>query len=213
MISQVAYTGKQLAILQAAEQLIAQHGFDGASVRDIAQQAGVNVAMISYYFGSKERLLEAIIANRIATSGMMLETLLQNKDLDPIQKLDRLVENYVQRMMEHPHYHKIIIREQMSNSSDAKSAVIRKVKLQNLQIVKGLLAEGVRKKVFNKSVDVPLLMTTLFGTFYQVVSNQSFYRQAWNMTGLSDDAFNTQLRKKLTIHLKHILISALTYEA
>lgn len=41
---------KQLHILNAAEDLFANKGFEGTSVRDIAQKAEVNVAMISYYF-------------------------------------------------------------------------------------------------------------------------------------------------------------------
>ncbi|WP_431212540.1 TetR family transcriptional regulator [Puia sp. P3] len=52
---------KREHILTSAEKLFAEKGFDGTSVRDIAQLAGVNLAMISYYFGSKEKLLEALI--------------------------------------------------------------------------------------------------------------------------------------------------------
>ena len=49
-----ALSEKQLHILLVAEELFALHGFDGTSVRDIAEKAGVNLAMISYYFQSKE---------------------------------------------------------------------------------------------------------------------------------------------------------------
>ncbi len=50
--------------MNAAEKLFAVNGFDGTSVRDIAQEAGVNVAMISYYFGSKEKLMEAVFEQK-----------------------------------------------------------------------------------------------------------------------------------------------------
>jgi len=53
------YSEKQLGILLVAERLFADKGFHGTSVRDIAQEADVNIAMISYYFGSKDKLLEA----------------------------------------------------------------------------------------------------------------------------------------------------------
>jgi AcrR family transcriptional regulator len=43
-------------LLDAAEQLFAEHGFDGASVRDIASTAGCNIAAVNYYFGSKDKL-------------------------------------------------------------------------------------------------------------------------------------------------------------
>ena len=50
---------KRDQILEAAEELFAQKGFEGTSVRDLAKKAKVNVAMISYYFGSKEKLFES----------------------------------------------------------------------------------------------------------------------------------------------------------
>ena len=43
-------------LLDAAEQLFAENGFEGASVRDIAATAGCNIAAVNYYFGSKDKL-------------------------------------------------------------------------------------------------------------------------------------------------------------
>ncbi|HEY1869709.1 MAG TPA: TetR family transcriptional regulator, partial [Chitinophagaceae bacterium] len=58
------YSEKQVQIMEAAEELFAEKSFDGTSVRDISEQAGVNLAMISYYFGSKEKLMESLIKYR-----------------------------------------------------------------------------------------------------------------------------------------------------
>jgi len=58
------YSEKQLQIIGTAERLFSTKGFDGTSVRDIADEAGVNIAMISYYFGSKEKLMEALFERR-----------------------------------------------------------------------------------------------------------------------------------------------------
>ena len=44
-------------ILDAAEALFAEHGFEGASMRMITARAGVNLAAVNYHFGSKENLL------------------------------------------------------------------------------------------------------------------------------------------------------------
>ena len=52
------------AILDAAEAVFADNGFDGATTRAIAEQAGVNAALIHYYFRSKEKLFEAVVARR-----------------------------------------------------------------------------------------------------------------------------------------------------
>ena len=52
-------------ILAAARDLCAEHGFTGLTVRAVAQQAGVNPAMINYYFGSKDRLVDALLTQQL----------------------------------------------------------------------------------------------------------------------------------------------------
>ena len=60
------FNDKQIQILEVAETLFAEKGFDGTSIRDISKEAKINIAMVSYYFGSKERLLEALILHKTA---------------------------------------------------------------------------------------------------------------------------------------------------
>ena len=52
------------AIMYAGERAFAEYGYNGASMRAIARDAGVNQAMIAYYYGSKEGLLQAIMLRR-----------------------------------------------------------------------------------------------------------------------------------------------------
>lgn len=51
---------RQLAILLAAEKLFAQHGYHGVSIRQIAEEAQVPLALVGYYFGPKSELFHAI---------------------------------------------------------------------------------------------------------------------------------------------------------
>jgi len=51
-------------ILDAAEKLLADFGFDGTSMRAVTSEAGVNLAAANYHFGSKEALLTAVLARR-----------------------------------------------------------------------------------------------------------------------------------------------------
>jgi len=48
------------AILLAAEKLFAQHGYHAVTIRDIADEAGVPLALVGYYFGPKHELFAAI---------------------------------------------------------------------------------------------------------------------------------------------------------
>jgi AcrR family transcriptional regulator len=55
----------QIRILDAAEELFMQHGFEGASMRMLTAKAGVNLAAINYHFGSKDALIEAVFHRRL----------------------------------------------------------------------------------------------------------------------------------------------------
>lgn len=55
----------QTRILDAAEESFMQHGFEGASMRMLTAQAGVNLAAVNYHFGSKDALIEAVFRRRL----------------------------------------------------------------------------------------------------------------------------------------------------
>lgn len=52
-------------ILDAAEELFMQHGFEGTSMRQLTARAGVNLAAVNYHFGSKDALIEAVFKRRL----------------------------------------------------------------------------------------------------------------------------------------------------
>ncbi|HEV2430712.1 MAG TPA: TetR family transcriptional regulator [Burkholderiales bacterium] len=52
-------------ILDAAEELFMQHGFEGTSMRQLTSRAGVNLAAVNYHFGSKDALIEAVLRRRL----------------------------------------------------------------------------------------------------------------------------------------------------
>lgn len=54
-------------ILTAAKKLFAKYGYDGTSVRQICDEAGANVALVSYHFGGKERVFEAVLREFLPT--------------------------------------------------------------------------------------------------------------------------------------------------
>lgn len=60
--------GKDTAtrILDAAEVLFVEHGFEATSLRMITQRAAVNLAAVNYHFGSKEVLFQGVISRRLA---------------------------------------------------------------------------------------------------------------------------------------------------
>ncbi|HET9576484.1 MAG TPA: TetR/AcrR family transcriptional regulator [Usitatibacter sp.] len=65
VIQRVADAGTKVRILDAAEQLFMEHGFEATSLRQLTAAAGVNLAAVNYHFGSKEELFQAVLTRRL----------------------------------------------------------------------------------------------------------------------------------------------------
>lgn len=208
----VAYSEKQVQIMEAAEELFAEKGFDGTSVRDVAKEAGVNLAMISYYFGSKEKLMESLFKYRGEFIKLQLKTMLENSEMTSLQKVYTLIDHYVERIMKQQCFHKIMAREQMVHLKGATPKLIHELKRTNQELVQQLIGEGQKKGEFKKNIDVPLMMATLIGTVSHLVTTQHYYRKLNNLESLPDEEFQKHIKKKLSTHLKSLFKAVLIYE-
>jgi AcrR family transcriptional regulator len=135
------FNDKQQHILLVAEKFFAEKGFDGTSVRDIAKEAGVNIAMISYYFGSKEKMLESLILSRMAGLKIELENLL-NEVFEPLEKIEKLIEIYTARICKNKEIYKIMYFELSSQQRSASLEVFTAVKKNNLEYIETIMREG-----------------------------------------------------------------------
>ncbi len=206
------YTEKQIQILEVAERLFSENGFAGTSVRDISHDAGVNLAMISYYFGSKEKLLEAIFKYRSAATRVQLETLIQDDSLNPMQKVEQLVDYYVKKILSEQCFHRIMMREQMVEKESILNQHIMELKKANHALITKIIQEGQKTGAFKKKIDIPLMLITMFGAANQLLSTKHYYKELNNLQDMDDDTFQAYLKKKLSIHLKSLFKAMLTYE-
>lgn len=212
MIDVMEYNEKQVQIIETAERLFSDNGFEGTSVRDIAQDAGVNIAMISYYFGSKEKLLEAIFLYRINYTRLTLLSLLESNHHTPLQKIEKLIDSYLDKMMGNQCFYRLMNQQQIIHEIHNISDLVYESKSKNTELVKKIVQEGQKSGEFKKNVDVAMLMTTLIGTSTHFIISKDFYRRYNNMKDMPDDEFQKHIRKKLSHHLKTLFKSILTNE-
>ncbi|MBD3894410.1 TetR family transcriptional regulator C-terminal domain-containing protein [Halomonas sp. ML-15] len=88
------------AILEAAEQIFAQHGYRGASVQAIAEAAGLPKSNVLYYVGSKQKLYVTLLERMMARWNAMLDDI--SVDDDPAEVLEAFIRSKMQLTRDHP---------------------------------------------------------------------------------------------------------------
>ena len=202
------FNERQLEILQAAEQLFAEEGFDGTSVRDIAKKANVNIAMISYYFGSKEKMLEALVLNRIADMRLQLESL-YNENIPPFDKVDKMVELYINRINKNRCIYQILHFEFSTKKRELNFDSFTDMKKNNLETFKNIIKEGQVSGEFQDDINVDLLPPVIMGTYFQFHMNKPLYLKILDLK--TEEEYNNYIATTLTKHIQKTIKALLVY--
>lgn len=203
---------KKKHILESAEKLFAVKGFEASTVRDIADAAGVNLAMISYYFGSKEKMMESLFQERMINTKLKVQQLLNNEHIAPFGKVEIMLDDYIKKVIENQSFYKILLCEQVMKKNPEIIKMLRELKLEYAAMFTDLVKEGQKKKIFKKNVDVVLALSTMTGTVTQIIINKEHYCEFNNLEGLAENELKNYLHKKLLDHLKNIFKTILGYE-
>ncbi|TWW01662.1 TetR/AcrR family transcriptional regulator [Chitinophaga pinensis] len=206
------YNPKQLLILESAEKLFASHGFHATSVRDIAHEAGVNIAMISYYFGSKEKLIESIFLKRIINWKALLTETLADNSKTYIERLDSLIENFVLRIIGNPCFNLMMMRAQIQ-ADMLVNDLIHESKKEVYEVIGTFINAGQEQGVFNKDVDVLMMVATLTGTTNHIMSTRHHFQRMSNLEHLTDSELQEYLIIHTSNHLKNLFKAILIHEA
>lgn len=123
-------TDRRMAILLTAERMFSQRGYHGVSIRDIADQAGVPLALVGYYFGTKAGLFRAIFEHWSFSIGERLKQL-RAAEHEPwdANKLERIIEAFVMpviamRVSPEGEYYALLITQGVSPPIDEVGQVI-----------------------------------------------------------------------------------------
>ncbi len=97
-------------ILNAAKNVFQAKGMDGARMQEIADTAGINKAMLHYYYRSKQLLFEAVFKNAFSLLAPQLNTIL-NDGSSIEEKIKNFTSNYISFIVKHPYLPNFIIQE------------------------------------------------------------------------------------------------------
>ncbi|MEO6820386.1 MAG: TetR family transcriptional regulator [Ginsengibacter sp.] len=195
---------KKELILQSALALFSANGYKGTSVRDIASAAEVNVALINYYFNSKEGLFEKVIEYRASFLKTLFDDLLNNTSLSPIEKLDIIIEKTIERKFSDPGFHHLLHRELTLGRSSELADRISDILLQNLVPVKAFIKKGIANGDF-KEVDIELTITTLVGSIHYLLTSEIMARKILGKKADFNPFTNKKLIQRLNEHLRQLM--------
>ncbi|TND09105.1 MAG: transcriptional regulator [Bacteroidetes bacterium] len=102
-------------IKEAARKLFTQKGYAAVKTREIAAEAGINLALLNYYFRSKEKLFEIIMMESMQQFMQSISILFLDEKLSVHRKIELLVESYITMLLENPNLPLFILNEIGSN--------------------------------------------------------------------------------------------------
>lgn len=195
-------TDKRQHLLNIAEGLFAKYGYEAVSIRQLATEAGINLAMVSYYFGSKEGLFAAIIENKIPRTRDRLEQLaLEN--ISPWEKISRTIDIYVESMLSNRNFSRVITREMSTQQRPENVKLIVSQISKNLEIVRGFIRDGQETGMF-RYVDNDMVLMTIFGTITTLLNSGPMICTMLNESGeeiIQTESYKTRVKQ----HLKALL--------
>lgn len=149
-------------LLEVAKKHFAEFGFDGASVREMCQEAGVNISSVKYYFGDKEGLYKACLVDFGEKRLETISKILTNANsLDELKlRLTLFIEDFIRTGFENEHVIRMVCRE-LETENPIFTEVFEGSFLKSYLQLQKLFEEAQDKGFIKEEIDVTVL-TSLF---------------------------------------------------
>ncbi|CCH56511.1 transcriptional regulator, TetR family [Fibrisoma limi BUZ 3] len=186
-------------IKEAAKKVFLEKGFDGATSRDIAEAAGINIALTNYYFRSKEKLFMNIFEDMIQ---LFFEGSVQilNKPISLRDKIVELIEHDFELMKKNPNL-VIFIMNEVHRNPERLVKAIGYIKQLHHTLFKVQVQEAIDKGEI-RPVNSLNLMTMIVASVQFLFVSKPMHMQIWQMSEAEFDQF--------TINQKRLIIDMVT---
>lgn len=195
-------------IKAAAKKLFTQKGFDATRTRDIAEEAGINLALLNYYFRSKQKLYDIIMLEnfRQFIQGISVNVFDEKAGIE--EKLEKIVVAYIDFLTMNPNLPLFVLNEIKGNPSKIAAQINEEVSPMRSHLLRQLQEAGKAGKI--APVDPFHFIANLIGlTIFPFIGRPILQR----VTNVTDEQFHAHMeeRKRLVpIWLKAILSAPTT---
>ncbi len=186
-------------IFNAARVVFQKKGFSGARMQEIADEAGINKAMLHYCFKSKELLFKAIFMNAFGQLAPQINEIFNSQDT-VFEKIKKFTHSYISFVMLNPYLPQFIIQE-MNNNPDFVMSFMNFENRPNPSIliaqIEKEIAEGIIQPIPPKQLLLNVFSMTVFPFAAQMMMK--------GMLQISDIEFNIMMEERKTLIAAQII--------
>lgn len=199
-------------ILDVAEKIFSDVGYDGASTRMISGEAGVNMAMLNYYFGSKEGLFMAVIERRISSFQNLLQNIGSDESMTTWAKVEKYIDMYIERVVNNNCFQKLLYQEMSVVKRTELGDKLTRVILTNVSEVQKILKEGVDNGEFRKNSDIEMVIAAIYGTKNFIINTPLVSSAMLGYNPQDENDLEEKLKPRMEIFMKTLLKAYLVNE-
>lgn len=208
MAKQEKDSSTEAKILEAAKIVFMKYGLYGARMQDIADTAGINKALLHYYFRSKEKLFDRIFESALERyfSNMQVWT---DESLNLKEKIFKFIDGFIDFYEEYPDMSTFILKEISIDPDMFKQKVMAFKKKKGFKHLVSLLEEEMAAKRIKK-IDAPLFLVHLHSLCAYPFVASPIFRQTYKAAQYN---FDTDFSKeKLKASVKDFVVYQLGFK-
>jgi len=204
MIEQAKDT--ETKILDAAKEVFQHKGLTGARMQEIADKAGINKALLHYYYRTKDKLFEKVFDLAFSVFIPKIRDIVLSTDKTVFEKIEFFVENYINLLQKHPYIPGFVINELNRNPEILVHVFEKNVQFKEMNLFEKFdnqLQDEVNKGII-RSVDSRNLMTNVIGLcIFPIVARPIIQGIMFNNNKEEYDVFLAQRKKFVTDFIIH----------
>lgn len=186
-------TDSKELLLEAAKKVFAAKGYEGATVKDLADEAGVNVSLVSYHFGGKENLyrtcLEGFGLSRLETAKRILKAPTSAEEFKV--RLRLFGEDFLEIHRKEPNTCKIV-QTAIDVLNAVTTDIFKNVFFQMFATLRDFVATAQERNIIRKGLDPEITTAMMFGGLMHIVRSQGMAKSV-GLRSLSDDKYAAEV--------------------
>lgn len=199
---------KRGLLLRAANKMFARHGYGNTTLRDIAQEAGVNQALVSYHFKGKEGLYLATLEQLGQSRLLQVRALLKNPaNFEEFKvRLQIFADDFLNCCLDETDTFRMLNREfENEESSPEFEEIFKKTYMQTFQTLVKFFAVAKQNKIIRQDSDPALVTNIVFSTLNNFVRLEPLSRKFFG-----GSIKNPQHREKMVEQFMQLIIGGLS---